>query len=581
MADLLDPARAEATLLLYRSEDLLSEAEVAEGLEGLRSLVVTAAQKEDRRSCRRLRRSAAAALVRQAEYQANQGRSIQRLLLREAIRLDRSCLLEILRTRGGRKLAKMFSGAVEAPFLLYSAATELPSLFRGHRFPSSAERLLVPFKSRDDPGETDYDDLVRYFALGWRTYRTPGGEGADYPGYPSWSGRQVDQLEGFSRTMPLFAAWCGSGRDPKVVLPGGEDLFLPGEFERGLVAGTDPASPHYWGDMPGKSNQRIVEAADIALALWLFRDSVWPALGSQRQRQVVRWLSLVGEAPGLDNNWHLFFVLIDRVLAALGHPDRIPGARQRFERVKQFHLGDGWFKDGPEGRVDFYSAWGFHYALSWIRRIDPEWEAPFISSCQRRFLGTYKYLIGREGFPALGRSICYRMAAPAPLVFGQETDPDIVSAGEARRALDCIWTYFIRRGAVADGTVTQGYFRTDPRILDSYSGPASAMWSLRSLVAAFSHSREHPFWAAEASPLPAELSDFEIDIKGAGWKVHGRSGTIAVDVLANPPDACPRLEPFPWKNRLRHLATREPLRPGNAAAKYRRRKYTSSQPFCT
>lgn len=579
--DLLDPAKAEATSRLYASAELLSEAEITAGLEGLRSLRAAVARKEDRLGRARFRRSAAAALVRQAEFQASQGRPIQRVLLREAIRWDKGCVVEIARVRGGRKVGKMFRGAVELPFLLRSAARELPSLFRGYRFPSSAERLLLPFKNSTSPGEDDYADLVRYFALGWRTYRTAGGEGARYPGYPSWSGSQVDQLEGFSRTMPLFAAWCASGREPKVSFPDGEELSLPDEFERGLVAGTDPASPHYWGEMPGKSNQRIVEAADIALALWLFKDSVWPELGIRRQEQVVRWLALVEGAPGLDNNWHLFYVLIDRVLAGLGYPGRIPSARQRFERIKEFHLGDGWFRDGPEGKVDFYSAWGFHYALSWIRRIDPAWEAGFISSCQRSFLQSYRYLIGREGFPVLGRSVCYRIAAPAPLVFGQETDPDVVSPGEARRALDCIWSYFIRHGAVIHGTITQGYFGTDLRILDSYSGPASSMWSLRSLVAAFSYPREHLFWEARPAALPAEVGDFEIEVKGPGWRVRGDSGAICLDVLGNSPDARPSLEPFPWKQRLRHLATREPLRPGNAAAKYQRRRYTSTQPFCT
>ena len=35
----------------------------------------------------------------------------------------------------------------------------------------------------------------------------------------------------------------------------------------------------------------------------------------------------------------------------------------------------------------------------------------FIANVRRQFLTTYAYLIGPRGFPVLGRSVCYRMAA--------------------------------------------------------------------------------------------------------------------------------------------------------------------------
>lgn len=473
-----------------------------------------------------------------------------------------------------------FGKAKTAARLAVALTRKMPLLLRYYRFPRSAARLLEGFGRTPVPNGA-YDDLVRYFATSWSVYRNDAGSGALYPGLPSWSGADCDELEGFSRTMPLFGAWCGSGRNPNVTSADGGSLSLPAEFERGLLAGTDPNAETYWGDMPGKSNQRIVEAADVALATWLFRDLVWKNLSPEERDRVVSWLSLVNGRPGLDNNWHLFFVLIDRILEKLGHPGRINGVRERFERIKEFHLGDGWFADGPQGPVDFYNAWGFHYVLAWIDRIDPDWDPHFIGSVQAAFLRTYKHLIGPGGLPILGRSVHYRLSAPAPLIAGAESHPDIVGPGEARRALDVVWHHFVVRGALERGLVTQGYYGTDPRVVDPYSGPASGLWSLRSLVMAFAYPPDHAFWRARPEPLPVEISDFALDLHGPAWRVTGvcETGVIAIEVLVNPPDACPALEPFGRLRTLRSFAFGDPPRPKNLEAKYGRRIYRSDAPF--
>lgn len=464
--------------------------------------------------------------------------------------------------------------------LVFALAKKLPLLWRFYRFPAGTETLLNGF-ANESISAAAYADLMRYMAISWATYRNATGSGARFLGLPSWSGPACDELEGFARLMPLFGAWCASGRDPAIVLPDGRTMLLTEEFKRGILAGTDPRASTYWGDMPGKSNQRIVEAADVALALWLFRDSVWASLDSHERDRVVAWLALADGRQGLDNNWHLFFILIDRVLVALGYPGRIGGARERFERIKEFHLGDGWFEDGPGGRVDYYNAWGFHYALTWIDRIDPDWDASFTRAVQAGFLQTYRYLIGPCGVPILGRSVQYRLAVPAPLVAGVENHADVVSAGEARRALDCVWRYFVGHGALRRGIITAGYHATDPRLVDPYAGPASSLWSLRSLVMAFYYPDHHPFWTSPAEPLPVEREDFDLTVEPIGWRVSGTraTGVVMIEILGNARGANPPLEPFGRLDVLRNFALGKPPRPMNLDAKYGRRRYRSDFPF--
>ena len=439
------------------------------------------------------------------------------------------------------------------------------------------------FKSRktEGPGETEYSELFRYFVEGWSQYKSSMGASAKYPGWRSWSGAQIDSIEGFARMMPLFAAWVRGGRGRQIQLATGAEVDLVKGFRDGLLAGTNPASSEYWGSI-GNHDQRIVEAADIALALWLLRDEVWNDLGESDKRHVVNWLAQLDHIQTPDNNWHLFAVQTSCILKALGRPIPNSTARKRYERVKRFYAGDGWFRDGEHGSVDYYNAWGFHYALFWIEQIDPTWDPSYLTEIRAAFLNTYRFLIGPEGFPMIGRSACYRLAAPAPLVFGHLSCPGIVSAGQARRALDTTWRYFISHGALRRGTITQGYFGDDARLLENYSGPASSLWSLRSLIPAFYQSPNAPFWNGATEPLPVELADYEVRVPATGWTIRGKrsSRVITIETPEPLPDSRTRLRTYGPIARLLSLFYPSPHRPGNYEAKYRRKYYSSVHPMC-
>jgi hypothetical protein len=443
------------------------------------------------------------------------------------------------------------------------------------------EELLAGFGSGRSPDQLCYEDLFRYFLAGFQRHRSRLGARAFYPGLPSRHGAAIDGLEGFSRSAPLWGAWVRSGRPRAVVLPAGRSVDLPGEFRRGLLAGTDPTSPEYWGSI-GDRDQRIVEAADIALALWLFRPFVWDELRESDKEKVDSWLRQVHGKGVWDNNWHLFPVLVDAVQRSLGRKGDPAGAALHSARIREFHRGEGWFSDGPEGVFDYYNAWGIHYALAWLERVDPSWNPEFLRVVRPEFLAGYRSLIGPAGFPFLGRSACYRMAVPAPLVFGQESDPHIVSPGEARRGLDAIWTYFVTRGALRGGVPTQGYFGSDARILEPYSGPASALWSTRSLVAAFSLPEDAPFWKAPATRLPVEEASYEVELRTPGWRVSGdrESRSIRIEIPGNGNSEDEPLDEPGALDRIVGRLFRTARRPENRRAKYGRRFYRSDEPLC-
>ena len=447
-------------------------------------------------------------------------------------------------------------------------------------FPAKAESRLKGFGAGGTVDNESYADLFTYLVQGFETYRSPGGASAAYPGLPSQHGRSVDGMEGFSRVAPLLGAWVRSGRPSRVTIADGRTVDLYAGFRRGLILGTDSRSAEYWGDIRD-FDQRIVEASDVALALWLFREPAWRDLTPTEKQNVVGWLRQVEGKKVHDNNWHLFPVLVDAVLHSLNVTTNRSGARRHYERVKEFYRGDGWFSDGPGKVFDYYNAWGIHYALFWLQQIEPQWDSQFIGSAQEQFLSTYKYLLGSNGFPILGRSVCYRMAAPAPLVFAQAWRSREVSAGEARRALDGVWVYFVQRGALRAGSVTQGYCGPDPRILDNYSGPASCLWALRSLVVAFYQPPGSALWSAKPQPLPVEKAGYSVRIQPAHWTIVGNRNTGAIRIEKPGAGAAPRpLEDYGLLRGLASTILRRPFRPPNLAAKYVSPVYDSAEPFC-
>jgi hypothetical protein len=451
-------------------------------------------------------------------------------------------------------------------------------------FPAEAEQLLKPFKDPAPPSQEAYADLFHYFVEGVATYRSDAGATVAYPGIPSHFGQFFDRLEGFSRTAPLLAAWLHGGRPGKITLSNGEIIDLAEWLKQGIVAGTDPDSAEYWGEIT-HWKMSVLEASDIALTLWLSRDQVWAVMSPLEKKNVADWLFSINGKGFPDNNWHLAIVMVNAVLATLNAPHDPENMEIHYSRFRSYYVGDGWFSDGPEVTAysfDYYNAWQMHYNLHWIRDIRPELDGAFIDTAFAEFLPKYKFLFGPNGFPIMGRSICYRMAAPVALVQGQARHGDLMAAGVARRALDATWQYFIRNNALRNGNVTQGYCEADPRVIDPYSGPASCLWALRSLVAAFAFSPEHPFWTSAPMPLPVEQSDFKVVIPAIGWEIEGNHEThnITLHTVSKASSKELVLTPHTLVDQLIEFFTCKAHRPKNFDVKYLLPAYHSNPPFC-
>ncbi|MFT4103740.1 MAG: DUF2264 domain-containing protein [Burkholderiaceae bacterium] len=422
-----------------------------------------------------------------------------------------------------------------------------------------------------------YEDLFKYLLEGFVNYRSPIGARVYLPGAGSEHGRDADGLEGFMRFIPLASAWLGSGRAERVGI-GNRQIDLSQLLIDGIVAGTDPNSPEYWGALRDY-DQAAYEAGDLATALWLSRGQVWSRLTPAQREQVAAWMRQVLDVKVYAGNWSLSPLLVYASLRALGqdvhrHDER---AKTMFERFKTSYKGAGWFDDPPSG-FDYYNSWAIHYNLFWLSRMDPGFETGFIREAQTEFATFFKHFFGPHGVPMFGRSVCYRMGASAGLLTASAMAPDAVAPGVAMRALDTSTRFFVSHGSVAGGTVTQGFCGPDLSVIDIYSGQGSCQMGLRALVVAFFLDPSMRVFETPRRPLPVENGDFSLHNPVTNWTISGRrdDGHVTLTIDGNPADAQIPLQPYTLRQQLTEMLLLKPRRPDNHHALYSSRRYSTA-----
>jgi len=445
----------------------------------------------------------------------------------------------------------------------------------------SKDKYLVQAFSDPNPDITNNIDLLfRYFLTGFDYYSTKQPSLVAYKGARSYNGRLIDQMEGFSRTINLFACWIRGGRDLKPETLEGKQFDILDRIRSGFLCGVNPNSKGFWGYIQ-HNDQRLCEAAELALNLWLLKDRVWKSFSQKEKELITTWFFSANGKKCHDSNWKMFRLTINTVFRDLIGEDILTGADEIHERVKSFYAGDGWFADGPYKQIDYYNAYCFHYYYQWINSIDPFFDPQFITHILHEKCKYYKYFFTPEGFPIFGRSLAYRLLTPVPLVWCSWSRPDIVSPGQALRATYEIWAHFIRKGGLNKGNLTQGYHRRNLNWLDNYSGPASCFWNLKSLAVPLEKPFDSEFWKSEPEPLPIELGDFDFTIPSLGWRIIGTRKHMDVTIIRHgllrvvfP------MEKYTLLNRLIGLLANKPRRPYNFGRKYAMNVYSSSRPFC-
>lgn len=309
------------------------------------------------------------------------------------------------------------------------------------------------------------------------------------------------ELEAFSRPLWALAPfWLGGGSAP--------------EFERiyqaGLDHGTDPAHPEYWGDTKDY-DQCFVEMAAIACAILEVPEKAWEPLSPEARTHLAAWLGTINHHELPNCNWLFFRVLVNLALRSVDMPWDPALLEQDLQNAESWYIGDGWYSDGsPEVKPqrDYYIPWALQYYgvlySVFAAKEDPERAARFRQRAME-FGSQFMTWFDADGAALpYGRSLTYRFGQcafySACIWAGLEPLPLPVMKGIIVRNLQ--W-WMSKPIFDRSGVLTVGYCYPQFFMSERYNAPGSPYWGLKTFIV-LGLPDDHPFWTAEAAPLPVQ-----------------------------------------------------------------------------
>jgi hypothetical protein len=356
-----------------------------------------------------------------------------------------------------------------------------------------------------------------------------GGTGLSIEGPASNHDVVADRLESFARPCLLASHWLQA---KPVQVENGVDRGCVAEwFRRGLVIGTDPEHPEYWGPA-ANCHQNIVEMGALVLALEIARPWLWNPLSHAERARILRWFASA-RGTALHRNNHMFFGVL--ALGFLGKE----GAGLKTDRtcigkwmdtLEGMYLGGGWFIDGMNETVDYYNAYAFHYYGLWWSFLYGQEDRGRTERWQgwtRQFLEDYVHFFAASGEPVpFGRSQTYRFAAIAPVALAELVGVSPLPAGMARRLCTRNLSFFLKhRVHQRQGALNLGWVDEFPEMAEAYSSAGSTYWAGKGL-APLLLGPESAFWNDPERPLPSERGDSVRPIPQAGLVVRSVGGEV-------------------------------------------------------
>lgn len=351
-------------------------------------------------------------------------------------------------------------------------------------------QLLEPLKAKVSPGKA--------------RMRLQGG-GATYS--PS-----VQEMEAFARPLwALVPFWAGGGTHAEW-----EDVY-----RTGIINGTDPTHPEYWG-ICTDHDQRFVEMAPIAYGLLASRHVLWDPLSTVEQDRLVAWLRQINDHTFSNNNWRFFRVLVNLALTVL---DKTPDAEileSDLVKIESWYVGNGWYVDGQANQKDYYGPFALHfYGLiyaQFAQNIDPKRSAQFIEWA-KLFADDFTYWFDEEGRALpYGRSLTYRFAQSA--FFGAALE--YLDEGDAKGVLGRNIRFWMSQEIFCgDQTLSVGYAYPNLAMAEKYNAPGSPYWALKAFnILRFA--ADHPIWRQKEHDLPKlepirSCPDGDMIISHRGW----------------------------------------------------------------
>lgn len=307
------------------------------------------------------------------------------------------------------------------------------------------------------------------------------------------SRREVCQLEAFGRTMVGLAPWLELGEDET------EEGRLRGEFlklaRKAYAMSADPANPDKLCFFHKNNKQPLVDAAYYALGLLTARKNIWDKLDEKDRANIIAALLETRPIKPGEKNWALFASTIEAVLLELTGECDVPRMMHGIKKFQtEWYKGDGIYGDGNELHYDYYNSIVIHPLLVAPMRIAvkhgliPQSELDLATKRMGRYAQILERNISPEGtYPAVGRSICYRLAHFYALSQAglDRVLPKQLKPAQARTAMTAVIRRMMNPADIIaqDGWLRVGYTGPQLRMGEKYINTGSVYMTMAGFVA--------------------------------------------------------------------------------------------------
>ncbi|WEV63867.1 DUF2264 domain-containing protein [Bifidobacterium sp. ESL0732] len=320
-------------------------------------------------------------------------------------------------------------------------------------------------------------------------------------------------IEGFCRLLwglgPLFANRSNIRRFPRWW-----QLSCAG-----IVHGTTPGDPDFWGNPLDDYDQLFVEMGAITAFLFETRQDFWDHLSDTQQSNILIWLDQINAHELPKTNWLWFRQMVNTWFVHTGHPEYDALVQADFDVTASHYLGHGWSYDGYKNQIDNYIPFAYQFFTLMnaglaerddrarhgadslkAANIDSSTtnvsvpsetaEAKRYTLLKQRataFVPSYANWFAADGacLP-FGRSLDYRFAQAAfwsAAAFAGIDFPAGWTLGDVKHLLLNNLRWWFRQNIFqSDGLIPIGYAYPNMNMAEGYNGPASAYWALKTFI---------------------------------------------------------------------------------------------------
>jgi hypothetical protein len=274
------------------------------------------------------------------------------------------------------------------------------------------------------------------------------------------------------------------------------------------------------------TDQRMVELAAIGFTMRLVPELIWEPLDERAKANVAAYLLHARTFEYANNNWKFFRVLVDLGLERCGVAFDRTLTEQYLDELDGFYLGEGWYRDGINRRIDHYIPFAMHfYGLIYaVLSGDEKRSAVYRERAQEFAPHIASWFDEDGGTLAFGRSMIYRFACGgiwgALAYAGVEALPWGEIKGHYLRHLRW-WSKLPI--ADRDGVLSVGYGYPNLLMSESYNSAGSPYWAFKAFLP-LALPEDHPFWAAEE--LPARGTEAPLPLKHPGMVMMRTPGNV-------------------------------------------------------